>query len=295
LKDAIEDKSPDVRVAVVKALREIGPEAADTVPVLLRLAQQEQSNHVWSELDKTIHVLGKFAVPLLQREVTKERTPLRESAIMYLGDLGASAREAVATLEPLLKDESIAFLVAKTLLRIDPVNKKATTALFRFIEDNSDDNEGLRAAKLLIQTPERRRLVPYLTSLLERPSATPDTVVGTSELLWHLGRDAEKAVPALSKWMREFDSQTNHFYVVYVAGTILKVDPKNEAARKVLRKWAPELLEVFSSDLHLPFALELLRLLGPEAKPAAQQLRKLLDHPDAGIRRAAAEVLLAIQ
>jgi len=300
---ALNDSDEQVRGQVVRALGRIGPDAAAAVGPLLEVARKERSGFV--DISNAIVQIGKPAVPALVAQATKSPPWSSQSryALFLLGDLGPKAREAVPALADLLRDEVLAFLVAKTLLKIDPENANAIATLLEVMRKPSDVNDDLRAAEVLIHTKRKKEVLPFLIKALPRGHKDQDEepwqVAGIAMLLWELGPEAKQAAPVLAKRLKEVEPRAEPC-LIHIAGPLLKIDPGNQVARDTLLSHISLLKDNLNppSPVLVPetlFTIEVATLLGRDAKQLIPRLEQLLNSEYPEIREAAERGLKVIR
>jgi len=124
--ESLKDESDDVGLLAALALGEIGPDARDAVPALIKVY-----NSPWSDIisgrqkvDAAIWALGRMgpaakrAVPMLIRALNDFWWQTRDTAAEALGELGPDARDAVHALIRGLRHSMVADL--RRLIRLRP-------------------------------------------------------------------------------------------------------------------------------------------------------------------------------
>jgi HEAT repeat protein len=176
-----------------------------------------------------------------------------------------------------------------------PEGAEAVPALARILREDADyQDRGEAALALLKIAPASKAAVPELAQALE--DKEPIVRMNSALALFRLGTESRPAVPALIKAMGEDDNDTN---VATFTFTIRMM-----AARAVGRATAgtadgvPALSAALEGSHSEPMTLAVARALGevgPEARPAVPQLRKLLQDNSKDVRQAAEEALQRIE
>jgi HEAT repeat protein len=105
------DKDPQVRATVFEVLTDLGPEAADAVPVLVKAVTTEVGNlHAEEQHGRfraawALGAIGEKAVEPLRPALREEKPRVRASAAMAMGRIGPAAAPAAADLISLFDDK----------------------------------------------------------------------------------------------------------------------------------------------------------------------------------------------
>jgi HEAT repeat protein len=120
LTEGLTDPSPEVRVAAVQALGEIGDPA--TLPAVAACVTRDSTFGVRRSGALSLKGFGRPAVPVYITLLRDADMDVRHVAAAVVGDLGERARDAVPALEALRQDVSPAVReqAAAALARIDP-------------------------------------------------------------------------------------------------------------------------------------------------------------------------------
>ena len=126
LTEALKDDNSQVRLSVVKILREIEEEATPAVPQIIRLLKDENSK----VRESAAHALGKIekktesasSVPRLAETLKDENPKVRAFAAWSLGNLAEKSKSTVPQLTEALKDDN------------SKVRSEATSALEKISE-----------------------------------------------------------------------------------------------------------------------------------------------------------------
>jgi HEAT repeat protein len=188
---------------------------------------------------------------------------VRHRAIFALGAIGQEASEGVPALSAILLDDpdrAIRSEVALALSKMDPASRAAVPALTVALEDEEPQVRMYAAVALFRLREEARPAVPTLIRGLK------------DELNWTL-------IEAFKLTVREMEAMT---LGRASAGTADGVPALMEA------------LESAKTDHTRRSAARALGAVGPEARPAASLLQKLLDSRDPNVRESAQEALVRI-
>ncbi len=122
-------------------LGEIGPDASQAIPALVRSMEQETVTRPLRTPPTSALALGRIgaaAVPSLIPLLHHERSEIRTSAAIALGFIGAPATNAAPDLLPLLSDRTLEVrqATALSLGSIEPDNRELIPALKRLARDD---------------------------------------------------------------------------------------------------------------------------------------------------------------
>jgi len=262
---------PDACQWACLILSEIGPDAADAVPALIKVIEVDRPD-IRREAILALAKIGPGAVqavPRLTKELDSDAPGIPLAAAFALGSIGPDAKEAVAKLKKLAgsDDPLTQTVVAWALARLQPNDQEARIAAAkRLIESLKSDDAGVRVAAaraLAALKPEPGEFAPYFLEIL----GNQDEAV-LSRALDALATLGTEAIPGLIKALSIEKAQKP---AAYILG---KIGPAAKKAVPALIKAAgcddPETRrEVF-------FALG---KMGPAAKKAVPVLAKALDDP----------------
>jgi HEAT repeat protein len=199
------------------------------------------------------------------------------------------------------KDEKIRLYAAIGLVRISPGNTSAMSELIKIAKQPAIEDDDLIAAEALAKTQAKKHAVPTFIKGLKnswlRDGSKRDRVDYFHLCVFQLGdigTEAREAVPALAAQLKNLSASKDNTVAIYVAGAMVKIQRKNPQARAYLLRSLGELKGMLTSQDVL-FALEILQVLGPEAKEAIANIKKLVKSTDARIRKAAQATLKAVQ
>jgi HEAT repeat protein len=244
----------------LKALEQLGDDAAGAVPALVEALKQPEARKLAAEVLLGLGEKAKDAAAALEQclgdpdpdfretaaaalwHVAKRpraiatmidslsRHDVVDTAVSDLADVGADAKAAVPALLALLKnddDSQLQLNVADALWAIDE-HPAAEQTLLDALQDPS---RRVDAAELLWNANQHPAALPTLVDvLLSPPGADDDPDQGAdraAEVLAKIGEGAKEIVPLLARSLGEYDKDTRH----RILQTIARIDP--EAAEKI--------------------------------------------------------------
>jgi HEAT repeat protein len=330
LKDALKDADLGVRYSAAQALVQIGRRGSDlhaaAVPALIE-GLQYQDEAVRIGASQYLLMTGpaaKDALPALKKLLDDEKSAVRiEAGIALVGIDVKQAGGAVSALtEGLKASEQTATRAAKALAQLGPVAKDAVPELVKHFGAKSPHLR-LYAAEAVgcIDTDQAPKAVEVLVGLLKNEKYQMSMVRSYSlGGLRHIGPAAKPALPTLRGLLD--DGEPFH---VDVAIAMIAIDPtdKNPAfawMRGVLgnerhddnidlverlpelgtrgKPLIPDVVPLLRAKkpFHRENAVELLAAIGPDARDALPDLKKLAESdPRPNIRKLAAEAIKKIE
>jgi HEAT repeat protein len=200
LSRTLKDKDLKVRRAAAVALIQMGRTNKETLEVLLEDMHSRDKDvrkaAVWA-LGQVSKQVGAAILPALRKALKDEDEEVRGHAAQALGEMGLAAREAVPDL-------------------IETLHHKAWTTR-------------LDAASALGEIgPAAKAAVPALIQALDDPEERVQK--WAIHALKEIGTDARAAVPALTKRLED------EAFREEVAAALIRIDPKNVKATRVLRE-----------------------------------------------------------
>src|SRR5713226_564806 len=294
--EAMKDPNADTRRQAVGVISRFGPEAAMTVPTLIKILREDDELLVRINAAHALAKMGpaaKSAVPALIEALQEQNLMLRLKAAVALTNLGPDAKEAVPALIEAMKDEdnrispllmsiNVRGQAAAALGRIGPDAKEAIPALIQALK--ADDPESPQAAACALGRMHAMEAIPALVEALRSKSGMLRLQATMS--LANFGPDARAAVPALIGELKE-QKDIDRFPQI-AATTLGKIGPDSKAA-------IPDLIRALQGmDYAVVIAAaEALGNIGPDAKAAVPELIKKLKDQDTDfyLHRDAAESL----
>ncbi len=255
------EKDGQVRLAVLDAMIDLGPDAAPAIPALVHTLRTDYGGQSKEELHQdyrsalALAAIGKPAVDGLQGLLVEKKVNVRAEAAMALGRIGPVAEAAIPALIRSLGDES------------DRVRREASLALGRIgetavepllisaISDNANIRYGsVEALGHLPNTDPRVR-----KALLERVGdEVPAVRARALAALGHQNLPADLLVPIMERAMSDPDE------AVRLATVNLLVERRDVIGRMISR--LESLLEAEDPGVSRHAAF-LLGAIGPDAAP----------------------------
>lgn len=193
-----------VRVAALRGLREMGPDAAEAVPALM-VAFQVQDDPLRPLIAETLGGIGapaETALPALLEACHDEKASVRGRAMIAVSRLSAPGDlRAVAAIVPALDADPVALQRAalEGLLRLHWVPSEGERKQVELIRLSGDPAIQIWARAVLLQDPsDLEPLMNFLLSTLRGPDHQASEVA--ADVLAALGRRAEPALPALDEF-----------------------------------------------------------------------------------------------
>ncbi len=268
--EALTETNFSAQHAAADKLHEIGPRAAEIVPVLIEIMKNGDSDVFTSVVDILAEIGpgAKAAVPLLVENLTSDGSDLRSRIVCALGRIHSDAALAVPALTKALgdEDELVRAKAADSLACFGPEAKPAAAAL---IQAARNDDAWVRARcleALYFIGLEPCIAVPLLVEALRD---SDDSVrKAAAYALGDYGPAAAEAIGPLIKIFAEEKSE-RQLEIVETLGRIgVKAVPQLAA---ILRSEEPELRRA---------AARAIEEIGPEAADAVPALIGLLGDED---------------
>jgi len=256
-------------------LSDIGPDAQQAVPALVKVVQSNPQPDVCREAVLALAAIGPAAaeaVPVLTHALEDEDTVLDGAAVYALGAIGPKAKAAEEKVKKLAEDEkSPPFLKTVSLwalARMNPEDKQLQREVApRLVEALKAPDARLRAAAargLIDLNPDPEIVRPAMQKVMEE--ATPEALNDMLDALASLG---EKAVPRLIKALEAEAVRPKAAAIIARIGP-----PAKEAVPALIAALADKNPETRNEVL---FALA---AIGPEAKEAVPAIKEALKDPD---------------
>jgi len=186
LVQALKNSNPRVRGLALGAIKHLGPDAKDAVPVLIEMVKKTNNESV-----PAIEALGRIglasseAVPLLIETLDSKKpagalNPARIQAVVALGRIGPNAAAAVPALTKLVHERDKGGLVSHHAVEaiggIGPDAKAAVPALIQILEDEANPARTSAAISLGQIGPKAKDAAPALT----KAAGLGDTPLGNA-------------------------------------------------------------------------------------------------------------------
>ncbi len=217
---ALGDEHYQVRLAVISALGELGPEVTGVVPALAQALTDEEMQ-VRNSAIAVLTEMGPQAVetvPNIINALDDEDITIRVYAAWALNRIGPGAAEmgAVPALIKALDDNwKVRGTAVRTLGAMGPKAEKAIPALINVLEN--DENAGIRtdaAWAIRAIKPNAIEAIPALIKAIENDGDWWWLQRAAIQTLRTIGPDAKDAVPALIEAIEDEDWQIREEAVV---------------------------------------------------------------------------------
>jgi HEAT repeat protein len=294
-------------------LGHLGIEAAEAVPLLAAsLKKQNNDAVIWA-----LAQLGPGGIRALTDLVRGDLDlPSKQRIIQALGAAGRKAESAVPALIPLLKDPYLDSVVANALARIG--GAETATRLLALLDQEAWQDELYYITTTLAALGDEKCVAVFLEDLRENDNLSRRSMIANA--LGEMGEKARSAVPALIGLLKETGEGApgsyNFISALSKIGGTEAADVIRARLGAATEEWhrmalisalgemgadaEPAVMEIAglldgNDDRFRWVAIRSLRRLGPVARAAVPSLERLLDSPEAYIRRAAAIALKAIK
>ena len=266
---------PETRVEVVNAF---GPDAALELAKAIRLKQT-----FWNRLE--LAVWEKLPKGLQQKWRRADIIGTRSQAARWLIELGADGKAAVPELIDIALQERDVFQRCHAINVLGFAGRdspEALSALTRLLNDSDviiQDHAALALGRFGSHAkPAVRPLIEYTRNHPQKKPFNPLLALG------QIGKDAEEAVPAVVEALKNAELKHNGLTALVGIGST------NAAVVPIALKFLED------QDYRVKArALDVLRQVGPEAKPAAPTISRFLQSPEWVLRALAAVALSRIE
>ena len=263
---------------------------SDAVPVLVGLLRDKKPSlnvNVLPDLLLKNGVNASELMSLLQAYI-KAQGPAKLPLVNALLIIRDPIKESAPLLRELLKDPNlnVRYEAACTLARLKEDGKEAIPELREMLKKPNTSWRDRAIAALAAFGPAAKEALPDLINQW-RSAPTIDIQLRMAEPI--LAIDPEKGKPVV-KWLRDQTSNGNVFYRLMALRQLAKHDAKNPDVLKSLLTMAH-----YPQPYYAGMALEVIGLLGPEAKSALPEVRAALKDADVGKRVRAAGALWRIE
>ncbi len=282
--------STAVRIVAVRAIGDFGPQAGNSVSLLLKLLSDDSTMLRASVVD-ALGRIGDTRVEVIEalvRALSDGHGAVTVKAANALSRIGAPA---VPALVSKLADKDYRKLVVEILGEIGPGAESSVPALVELLSVVRDDLDLRREVFIALASmgPRAAAATPAMLKIIE-DSAGGDARAGAAYVLARIGE--KQALPVLRKLITESETEQVQRSAAWAIATL---DPHNADNLKLVM---PHLLRATSSDMPLvrKEAMTAFATLGPAATAA---LPSLLEHarsdPDPAVRAQSLQSLAEIQ
>jgi len=194
-----------IREGAVRALYDLGPNAAPAVPALIR-ADGDTNRGIFSHTSlahATLLKIGEAGVPQLIEVLKRSDPKARAKAAMYLGIIGPKAGDAASALGKALSDPHAA-VRREAVIALSQIGPPARAALpqLRAALQPGDDYFRLQVAQALWDVGREAELtLPVLINVLTNTNNV--NRAKAAMILVEMGPAAREAAPALTNVLRE--------------------------------------------------------------------------------------------
>lgn len=293
LKAGLNHSDPMLRLASAWALARLHPDdpaAMRRAVLAIAEALSDKDARVRSGAARALVHLNppmEISAPIFTERLAKNADPtVANNAVEALSRQGV---RVVPRVRKALANPDLALYAARVVSRLGSVGHEAVPELITALSSKDTAVQAEAAFALGAVGPQAARAVPVLVKLLK---SSDDRVRHTAcYALGKIGAAGAESDAALSELQR-LTASDDEFTRICAVWASLKI--RNQPT--MIRKFLPEMIGGLASTNRL-VRLEMATLLGElgaDAKPALADLRKLLQDPDADIRRAAEESLRKI-
>jgi len=290
----LDHRDADLRRSAAEALGDLRAKAAPAAPRMTIARADEDGQVRLAAAMAAWKATSEFAALQSAADLLRSPDPLvRSLAAVDIGAIaGAEAKPVVPELTKRLFDSysSVRSSTAEALGRIGSAASDAAPALIALLEGDEPSFVQSAACEALgsIQPQDKEAAI----AILRKKLGHPDELVRIHAALavWRLARDESGAMEA----ERGFEYRT---YQVRISTAELMWLMKRDArvVPFVVRTLEDSNLDGRSTENERYMAARLAGRIGPPAKPALPELRKLLNHSDAVLATTAAEAIRAIE
>lgn len=233
----LEIENKELKVATLKALGAIGPDAAPAVPELM-VALKDPDYEVREQSALALLKIGPraaAAVAALTARLQDEHFYVKRAAASALGSIGEPSQPAIPALILAMQDKNatVRESAVGALGEIGAKTPEVVAGLARLAETEEYVGVKREAIRLLGQCSALAKpAVPMLSKALAHESAEIRRV--TAIALGKIGRDAEKALPALQEFVGTRPGKAAESYDE--KQIILAIEAAEEAIEKIAGK-----------------------------------------------------------
>jgi HEAT repeat protein len=207
--EATDNEDETISLASIAILGEIGEDAKDAIPSLLRIIENESASFfVFDEktilATNAITKMGENGKEIIHNLVSQniialedEDSNVRSNAAYVLGNMGKEAKEAIPALISALKDEDsdVRYYAAYALGNMGEEAKEAIPALISALKDEDSYVRFNAAGALGNMGKEAKEAIPALISALKDEDSNVRS--NAAYVLGNMGKEAKEAIPAL--------------------------------------------------------------------------------------------------
>jgi HEAT repeat protein len=272
----LESANANDKLAALTALAELGPAAADAVPVLIQVLQTKNED-VRLNAAIALGKIGKASVPAVVKLLDAGEADIRYYAVWTLGWVGPDAKETAPRVIRALadKDESVRRKAAYALGRIAP---DAKTAVGPLLQAFADTNADVRQAAAEAVAKFGAEAVPALVEALKDDSISVRREAARA--VAKIGPDAKDAIPGLR--------------ILLFSEKADLVNDAAEALANIGKASLPTLTEALKNDSSMIRSTSV-RALGKIGAEAVPTLVDALGDKQVDVRRQAAQVLVPLR
>lgn len=290
LRAALDADSAELRACAAQGLGVYGPAAAETIPALRALLEDESQAVQAMAALALLRITGDVApsrAAILRAlappsgPTSRQQVHLREHVIRTLGEIGPAAGDFAPALTGVVeKDRSFARdFAAASLARLGTAGEVGIPAL---VEGLGDSTFRQAAAKALATFgPAASAAVPGLVDLLKRPTWKEESQVA-ARALGRIGPEAAPAVPVLAEVIGQGDDARTEAALIALGD----VGPVAKAAVGSIEP----LVKSRNDVLRLAAVRALHRITGEGGEAAIASYLEALKSDDPGVRTAAARL-----
>jgi HEAT repeat protein len=275
----LEDADPGVRLRILTAMTEAGPEAT---PRLIEALANDDAAYWACLVARELGPVAKDAVPALTKRLQDARPEIRREAVLALAAMDGAAEPAIEPIAALLKDEQIATAATYALGRIGKIPRSAEAIMRRNVSSQDALLSTTSLWALAKTHPEdaamRRDVTRRLIGRLK--DQDPFVRVQAARALSALPPAPEITGPIWQEAIKTADETTIRHAL--------------DALAQLGAPAVPRLIEALKHENYRLEVIYVLAHIGPPAAPATPALAKLLADPNEQVAHEAALALAAI-
>jgi HEAT repeat protein len=275
----LEESDPAIKVRILSAITDVG---AAAVPGLVEALKNEKAAFWACVVLRDIGPSAKDAVPALISKLKDSSPGLRREVILTLAAMEGAAAPAIPQITAALDDEHAAVAATYALTRIGRLTTQAEAKIRSNAKSDDKMLSTVSTWALAHSHPEDKALhARSVEQLIERlKDDDPFVRVAAARGLAALPPAPEITGPIWEKALKNADEKTLNYTVDALA---------RQGATIV-----PRLIVALGNEKFRPYALQVLRQIGPAAAPATKALTGLINDKNEEDARSAMLVLAAI-